>query len=163
MDKELAAFLKTGLDRYPMAMDIVEQFRKSTWGELERMLRKRLATFKGAVNISDDNLFLKAKGDPGYGRWISCRFTGEPAKDKPTLTFEMGVWWEPPKSDKPVIFYAGLYKERDDGLYIKAVIKDKRVFSYDRWLCIEPDVEHDMEHDFNELLDEVEFQSGKNA
>jgi len=161
MDKELAAFLKTGLDRYPMAVDIIEQFRKSTQDELERMLRKRLATFKGAVHISEDNLYRKAKGDPGYGKWISCRFTGEPATGKPTITFEMGIWWEPPKSEKPVIFYAGLYKERDDGVYGKAAIKDKRVFSYDRWLCIEPDCERDMEQDFNELLDEVEYQSNK--
>lgn len=155
MNKELEAFLQEGIKRYSSAINTVEQFQTKAGDELEGILRKRISALGGpAVPFNKDSF----RGKPGraadWGNWIYSRFIGKLAKTKNNIELEVGIWWEPPELSLPVIFYAGVMNE-DNDKYAKAVIKNKRLFPYDKWLCVDPSPEVNIERDLNELLDEI--------
>lgn len=155
MNKELEAFLQEGIKRYSSAINTVEQFQAKAAEELEDILRKRISALgRPAVPFNKDSFRGKPQRAAGWGSWIYSRYIGKLAKAKDNLEIEVGIWWNPPELSMSVVFYAGVVNE-DDDKYAKAVIKNRRLFSYDKWLCIEPSSEVDFHRDLAELLDEV--------
>lgn len=161
MDKELEAFLQEGIKRYSLAVNVIEQFKTKIWDELEGILKKRISLLGGpAVPFNKDNFEGKSGRAVDWGNWIYSRFTGNLEKTKNSVSLEVCIWWEPPDLSMPVVFYAGVV-DADKSKYVKAVIKNKRVFAYRGWLCIDPGAELNIERDFNDLLDEVVSQMKK--
>lgn len=156
MNSELDVFLKEGIKKYSTAKDVISRFEQKMGDELGTVLRGCASHLDLAVIPKKENFLAKPGGNGDrYGYWLCSRFAVKLGSVKTEVLLEAGVWWAIRDVPVPVVFYAGV---KDGPAGIKNFvpkIKNKNIFHYDRWLCLDASKDTDLERDYRELLSEL--------
>jgi hypothetical protein len=158
-------FLIQGIARYSKALAVIQQFKTKMPERLERIAKQK-SNWKHFALSSKRNAFESgAGGNFGSGHWAYTSFDGNLTKSGSPTTLEMGIWWNPPTLDLPVVFYANVWEKPERLLIFNPRISNSRIRHFMLWkttrLYIEPNSANNLDGDFNQLLDELLANIGK--
>lgn len=158
-NKDLEEFLKLGVKHYGEAYETVRFFREEMAQKLEAIGQSRRTWGKFILNKKGD-IFSSGQGKyDGWGCWVYAFAHGSLPKNIPAV-LEYGIWWNVPKIEQEVIFYANVYEgpsearkfeiDSNHDAEIRSIYLDRKSRLY-----LIPGTNPDINHEFNRLLNRL--------